>query len=64
MKRFRTYSDALNWIAENEEKMGKMKFRSTQEYRDAYPDIEKLYKLEGGRTPKRNRVEIAICLHV
>ena len=61
---FGTYKEGMEYVTNREKEMGKMKFRSTQEYRDMYPRLMQMYKDEGHKKPTRHRVEISICLHV
>lgn len=60
---FSNYAEALEWMAAKEKEYGgKMKFRSSKEYHEAYPKMTELYKSEGHKRPKKRRVEIRFCI--
>lgn len=52
---FTTYQEAADYVAGREAEMGKMKFRSTEEYRTLYPQLTALYQAEGRKRPPRRK---------
>ena len=52
---FTTYQEAADYVASREDEMGKMKFRSTEEYRELYPQMAKMYQAEGRKRPARRK---------
>lgn len=52
---FTTYAEAADYVARREAEMGKMKFRSTEEYRNLYPKMTALYQAEGRKRPARRK---------
>jgi len=61
--KFSTYSEGMEYVAKREAEMGKMKFRSTEEYRQLFPALTAMYSAEGLQRQRRRRVEISICIH-
>lgn len=52
--RFSTYAEALDWIEQKtREYGGKGKFTSSQEYKEAWPEIDELYKREKKAKPSK-----------
>lgn len=57
---FSTYAEAQKWIEAGQALHGKRAFAATEEYKAAYPEIERLYKAENPTRKKRVRVEMPI----
>ncbi len=52
---FETYKEAQDWIEAQKAKHGRA-FFSTEEYKNTYPEIQKLYKMETPKKAKRTKV--------
>jgi hypothetical protein len=60
---FTTYQEAADYVASREAEVGAMKFRSTDEYRNLYPQMATMYQAEGRkRAPRRKKIHgFGIC---
>lgn len=60
---FSTYLEANAHREQREAEMGKLKFRSTDEYRTLHTEMQRLWKAEGRKRPTRQTIVRKICLH-